>query len=110
MLIDQLILEEAYEKTVYTVGDFKIDVTLLETDDIAHIMIQFKDDVDAIENIIDYIIELPYLILLDIIYYIAKDKDAFNQLCETTTFDELLDSFSERVFVDKDKETAEIDS
>lgn len=93
---------DSYYKTIYRIGNFDIDTTMLQTDDIAHIILEFKDSPDELEDMIEYISELPYILSMDVIYYLTKNKEDFEKLCENESFSELIDSFAEKVFMKRD--------
>lgn len=87
-------LEARPMSLVYQIGDFQIDATELLTDDIAHIVVKFKDSERELDDLIEYIEDLPYSLKYDIIYYLAKDKKNFKYLHKKTKFGRLIDGFA----------------
>lgn len=86
------------ERIYYHANKFIIDVTEMLTDDIAAILVAFKDQPKELEGLVEQISDLPYMHQLDIIKYVAQTPAEFEALCNNSNFAEYMDAFATRVF------------
>lgn len=79
------------------VGDHIIQGDLLLTDDLAIIFSYYLNDKSKIKDLISYTESLPYIIKLDLMYYLGKDKSNWNKLMKIKSFRKFVDGFSKIV-------------
>jgi len=99
--IEQMIEIETSSYQPLRIDNFDIDISELLTDDLVAIFIHFKDNKRAINQLVQYVEQLPYSIKMDMMYYFSKEKKTYKQLLKIKSFNKMVDLFSKAIIETK---------